>query len=77
MEDKSTLRALLTDVTEFRALSMTPENHKGGWFPLPADFLDGPIAEDKRYERQGDRLVEYRLNVGSLHWYVCGKYELR
>ena len=77
MEAKRTLRALLAGVTEFRALSMTPENHKGGWFPLPDDFLDAPTIEDTRFERQGDRLLEYRLNVGSLHWYVSCQYELR
>jgi hypothetical protein len=68
---------LVKGFTEFRHLSMTPENHKGGWFPLPDDFLDGPILEDVRYEREGNLLKEYRLNIGSLHWYVCGKYELR
>ena len=72
-QDKKTLRALLEGFTEFR------EDGFGSqlWLHLDDYFLDHPIAEDTRYEREGNRLTAYKLNVGSLHWYVSGKYELR
>lgn len=81
MEAKHTLRALLTGVTELRdeglarAPGATPDS---GWFALDDAFLDNPLPEmDVRYEREGNRLIVYRLAVTSLHWYVSGKYELR
>ena len=81
MADRPTLRALLTGVTELRdaglarAPGATPDS---GWFALDDAFLDDPLPEmEVRYRRQGNRLIVYRLAVGSLHWYVSGKYELR
>ena len=77
----NTLRELLADVTELRdeglarAPGATPD---GGWVALDDAFFEDPLPEmDVRYEREGNLLKVYRLNVGSLHWYVSGKYELR
>ena len=80
-EAKRTLRALLAGVTELReeglarAPGATPDS---GWVVLDDAFFDDPLPEmEVRYERQENRLIVYRLAVGSLHWYVSGKYELR
>ena len=77
----NTLRELLADVTELRdaglarAPGATPEV---GWIALDDAFLEDPLPEmDVRYEREGNLLKVYRLAVGSLHWYLAGKYELR
>ena len=81
MEANRTLRALLAGVTELhdeglaRAPGKTPDS---GWVPLDDAFFEDPLPEmDVRYEREGHLLKVYRLAVGSLHWYVAGKYELR
>jgi hypothetical protein len=81
MEARDTLRTLLKGVTELRdeglarAPGATPDS---GWFALDDAFLDDPLPEmDVRYEREGNVLKVYRLAIGSLHWYVAGKYELR
>ena len=73
MQLQKTLRPLLEGLTSYR------EDGYGSqlWLPLSAVILDYPIAEDTRYEREGNLLKVYRLAVGSLHWYVSGKYELR
>lgn len=81
MEAKRTLRALLKSVTALRdeGLARAPgETADCGWVALDDAFLDDPLPEMAvRYERQGNRLIIYRIAVGSLHWYVSGKYELR
>jgi hypothetical protein len=73
MQDKKTLRPLMEGLTSYR------EDGYGSalWLPLTDLILDYPMPEDTRYQREGDRLKVYRLNPSSLHWYVCGKYELR
>lgn len=80
MEARDTLRTLLKGVTELRddLLARVPgATPDSGWFALDDAFLDGPILEDVQYEREGNLLKVYRLAVGSLHWYVSAKYELR
>ena len=81
MEAKRTLRELLTGVTQVRdaglarAPGATPDS---GWVALDDAFFEDPLPEmDVRYEREANLLTVYRLAVGSLHWYVSGKYELR
>jgi hypothetical protein len=76
MQDKKTLRPLLEGFTQMRDADRyrLPDD---GWVLIHPEYRDDPIPENMRFERQGDRLIAYRLNVGSLHWYVCGKYELR
>ena len=77
----NSLRAILAGVTEMRdaglarAPGATPDS---GWFALDDAFLDDLLPEmEVRYEREANLLTVYRLAVGSLHWYVSGKYELR
>lgn len=81
MESERTLRELLTGVTELRdeALARAPgATPDSGWVTLNDAFFEDPLPKmEVRYERQGNRLTVYRLAVGSLHWYVSGKYELR
>ena len=81
MEDKKKLRLLLEGFAELRdaglarAPGATPD---GGWVALDDAFFEDPLPEmDVRYEREGNLLKVYRLAVGSLHWYLAGKYELR
>jgi len=80
MEARATLRAVLKGVTELRdaLLARVPgATAEAGWFTLDDPFLDSPVPEDVRYEREGNRLTVYRLNPVSLHEYVSGRYELR
>ena len=81
MEAKQNLRELLKDFTEVRneglarAPGATPDS---GWTALDDTFLEDPLPErEVWYELEGNLLIIYRLAVGSLHWYVSGKYELR
>lgn len=73
MASQKALRPLLEGFISYR------EDGYGSqlWLPLDDLILDHPIAEDMRYELQGNRLMAYRLNPDSLHWYASGKYELR
>jgi hypothetical protein len=73
MQSKKTLRPLLGGFSEFREDGLGSQL----WHPLTDELLDWPIPEDMRHERQGSQMTSYKLNPVSLHWYVCGKYELR
>ena len=72
---KKTLRPLLERFTEMRDADRyrVPDD---GWSRIAAEYRDDPIPEDMRFELRGNRLLAYKLS-GSLHWYVCGKVELR
>jgi hypothetical protein len=81
MAPRPNLRALLKDFTELRneglarAPGATPDS---GWVTLDDAFFKDPFpGREIRYELQRNLLTVYRLAVGSLHWYVAGKYELR
>ena len=77
---EKTLRELLKGCTQLRdqALASAPgTSPEAGWETFNDDFLDGPLPENWRYERLGNRLVARRVQPGGLHWYVYATYELR